>query len=184
MLILVVGAVGGVGTTTLVAELVKRGGPSVALDLADGTLAARLERGTYPLDSVVYQRQTQTAIVDDLALRRPVLLWTPACRLNPARVGQLLAAVGQRWPLVADGGLTPPVDLGGLLTTVLIVTRAGHPIADWHVARLRRAYPGAPVVSGDLKAAAAALAAQWLPRPEPTGVRALMRGGPHVNGRR
>jgi hypothetical protein len=91
-------------------------------------------------------------------------------------VGQLLAAVGQRLPLVADGGLAPPAELGPLVTTVLIVTRDGHPLADWHVARLQRAHPGAHVVSGDLKAAAAALAAQWLPRPEPTGVRALVRG--------
>jgi hypothetical protein len=40
------------------------------------------------------------------------------------------------------------------------------PVADWHETRLRREHPELRIVTGDLKAAGKALAAELLPRPE------------------
>jgi hypothetical protein len=63
--------------------------------------------------------------------------------------------------VVADGGLAPPPPLAALATLILIVS-ANTPVARWHEERLKRQWPEARAVVGDLKAAAQALAEQVL----------------------
>ena len=81
MLILVIGAKGGVGATALAKELAL-GGNGVGLDLADGQLAAQLERTAWTLTRVVFSssRQRRQAL-DDVVQRRITLLWMPECSL-------------------------------------------------------------------------------------------------------
>jgi hypothetical protein len=167
MLILVVGVVGGAGTTTLAHELIRQGKPTVGLDLSDGTLAARVDRRTYPLESATFSRRRQQQVIDEIVRQRYTLLWTPACRLQPHRVWALVNAVTQRIDIVTDGGLQPPSAVWELATAQLAVNReSDDPVAAWHEARLRQAHPDVRVVTGDLKAAGKALAAELLPKPE------------------
>jgi hypothetical protein len=167
MLILVVGVVGGAGTTTLAHELIKQGKPTVGLDLSDGTLAARVDRRLYPLDTATFSRRNPQSIVEAIVRQRHTLLWTLPCRLQPQRVWNLVSAVAQRIDVVADGGLQPPPGVWELATVQLAVNRAGNdPVAEWHAARVRQAHPQVRVVTGDLKEAGKALAAELLPKPE------------------
>jgi len=167
MLILVVGVVGGAGTTTLAHELIRQGKPTVGLDLSDGTLAARLDRRLYPLDAATFSRRGHRQVVEELVQRRYTLLWTPACRTQPSRVWSLVQAVSQRIDVVADGGLKPPSGVWDLAPVQLAVNReTDDPVAHWHGARLRREHPDVRIVTGDLKAAGKALARELLPRPE------------------
>jgi hypothetical protein len=167
MLILVVGVVGGAGTTTLAHELIRQGKPTVGLDLSDGTLAARIDRRTYPIDSAAFSRRRQQQVIEDIVRQRYTLLWTSACRLRPQRVWALVSAVAQRIDIVADGGLQPPAGGWDLATVKLAVNReSDDPVAAWHEARLRQAHPDVRVVTGDLNAAGKALAVELLPKPE------------------
>lgn len=167
MLILVVGVVGGAGTTTLAHELIKQGKPTVGLDLSDGTLIARVDRRLYALEAAAYSRRSQQQVIEEIVLRRYTLLWTPGCRLQPQRVWSLVSAVTQRIDVVVDGGLQPPPGVWELATVQLAVNRVGNdPVAAWHEARVRQAHPQVRVVTGDLKAAGKTLAAELLPKPE------------------
>jgi hypothetical protein len=167
MLMLVVGVVGGAGATTLAHELIRHGRPTVGLDLADGTLSARVDRRLYPLQTAAFARRDPQQVVEDIVRQRYTLLWTPACRAEPQRVWELIRAVSQRVDLVADGGLEPPPDVWALAAVQLAVNREGDdPAAAWHENRLRRAHPEIRVVTGDLKAAGKALAEELLPKPE------------------
>jgi hypothetical protein len=106
-------------------------------------------------------------VIEDIVQRRYTLLWTPGCRLQPHRVWGLVSAVAQRIDMVADGGLQPPPGVWELATVQLAVNREGaDPVAEWHAAQLRQAHPNVRVVTGDLKAAGKALAAELLPKPE------------------
>lgn len=170
MLILVVGVVGGVGTTTLAYELLKAGGPAVPLDLADGTLIGRLDRSCLALEMLALRRGSRLALIDAIVNDRSPLLWTPVCAAETVAtpVWELVRAIAQRLPLVADGGLEPPAAIWPLADLALAVTRPErNPVSDWHESRLKQAHPGVQCVAGDLKAAATALAAELLPRPAP-----------------
>lgn len=167
MLILITGVVGGAGTTTLAHELIKQGRPAVGLDLGDGMFAARLDRRSYPLATATFSRRNQQQVVDDIVRQRYTLLWTPPCRTQPQRVWELVNAISQRIDIVADGGLRPPSGVWEAAAIQLAVNRVDEdPVAQWHEAQLRAAHPDLRVVTGDLKAAGKALAAELLPKPE------------------
>lgn len=171
MLMLLVGTVGGVGTTTLAATCLKQGAPAIGLDLADGMLATRIERPVVALESIVFSRRPVLETLETLVARRPVLLWTPGCAIDLPRVQRCIAALQQRLPVIVDGGLTPPGILWELATVALAVSRRDDPVAAWHEQRLRQAHPGLKVVTGDLQQAGNALVAQYLPRPATRTVR-------------
>ncbi len=175
MVILVVGAVGGAGATTLAYELLRHGGRAVPLDLADGTLCARVERRLYPLDAAAFTRRQPQTVIEEIIARQTPLLWTANCQTAPERVWELVRTLAQRIPIVADGGLHPPAPIWELATVTLAVNRAAQegeadPVARWHEQRLRREQPGLRVVTGDLRAAGEALAGELLPKPERQGL--------------
>lgn len=161
MLILCVGAKGGLGTTTLAYQLA-RCAEAVPLDAADGRLAA--EPGLPVLDlSTVPQwtaRRRSHTLQQILQSRQP-LLWTPSCTVWQALVTAFVRDLATLGHVVADGGLAPPPPLATLATLILIVS-ADTPVARWHEERLKRQWPEARAVVGDLKAAAQALAEQVL----------------------
>ena len=166
MLILIVGAVGGAGCTTLAHELLKQGkrATTVGLDMSDGTFSALIERRIYALDKVAFSRLPKQQLVEMELRRRYTLLWTAACRLSAARVWAFVTTVAQRLDLIVDGGLAPPPGVWDLAAVQLVVNRAGDdPVARWHEQQLRQAHPEIRVVTGDLKAAGHALADQLLP---------------------
>ncbi len=165
MLILVVGTAGGVGTTKLICEFLKHSASAIALDLADGSLAGRLDRNVYPLDTLVFSRRDRLTLIDELVKRRPVLLWNQVCTAHPEQVWTLIREIAQRMPLIADGGLLPPEGIWELADVQLAVSREGDVVSAWHEKRLKAFHPALRVVSGDLKLAGAALANQLLPKP-------------------
>lgn len=145
-MILVVGAKGGVGTTTAALSLIRalRG---VGLDAADGTLAARLDRPTYLLAHVaLLGRGAFQEAVDHVVRRGITLLWTPECAFLADPVRAFVRAVDERRPVVVDGGIEPPRELAdGWAGTVVIVSIPDHPVAQYHERRLLSRFPGALV---------------------------------------
>ena len=75
--ILVVGAKGGVGTTTVAHELT-RVGKTLAVDAADGALAARLGRATWNLTHEIYAATGawRAKLIEQALKKRVTLLFT------------------------------------------------------------------------------------------------------------
>lgn len=172
MLLLVVGAKGGMGATTL-ARLLCRQAEAVPLDAADGRLAADLSvPGASVLDLVDTPQWTvarRSQMADQAARTRQPLLWSRACGVWPDQVATFVVDVAALTTVVADGGITPPPDLASLASLVLIVS-ADDPVARWHEQRLKAQHPEACAVVGDLRAAAQAIAAQTLGIPARKGL--------------
>ncbi|TET49280.1 MAG: hypothetical protein E3J64_09870 [Anaerolineales bacterium] len=145
MLVLVTGAKGGVGTTTMALHLA-RGEKVVALDLADGQLAARLERATWPLaDAAILEGARRRQAVNNAVKRRVTLLWTPECAVAPDKAWSFVRAVADRGALIADGSVDPPTDVDDLVDVAVILS-VDNPVGRYHQRRLADRYPGAIVV--------------------------------------
>jgi hypothetical protein len=172
MLLLVVGAKGGLGVTTLARLLCRQAG-AVPLDAADGRLAADLSApGSSVLDLADSPQWTvarRSQMADQVARTRQPLLWSRACAVWPEQVAAFVADVAALTPIVADGGIDPPPDLVRLASLVLIVS-ADDPVARRHEQRLKAQWPAALAVVGDLKAAAQAIATQTLGVPVRRGL--------------
>jgi hypothetical protein len=163
MFVLVLGAKGGVGTTTFafhLAQAVK----AVPLDAADGSLA--LQSGGYgqslDLSRIVqWTDHLRTRQAEMVARRRRTLLWTPPCGVWSEMVWDFVREVADLAHVVVDGGLAPPEDLAeqGLVDLIFVIS-AEEEIARWHERRLKGLWPGARVLVGDLKAAAQAIAVE------------------------
>jgi hypothetical protein len=152
-MILVIGAKGGVGATTFATELT-RITEGIGLDLADGQLAARLERPTWALSQLAFALPAALRErVDDIVRRRATLLWTPDCALSTEKTLSALRDIDNRCPIVADGGIEPPQGSEQLAEAVVIVSTEDD-IAGWHERRLLARFPGATVVAGTREAAA------------------------------
>jgi len=155
---LVIGAKGGVGATRVARTLVKAG-DAIALDLADGQLAARLERTTWPLAWLAFVTPTQRrTMIETIVQRCLSLVWSPECSLNPVQAWAAVREVDVRRPVVIDGGITPPTEAAQQADTIIIVS-AETDLARWHTRRMSAQYPQATVTLGT-KDAARALAAQ------------------------
>lgn len=151
MLVLVMGAKGGVGTTS-VAEHLARAGKGIGLDLADGQLAARLERPTWTLADAALRSAQQQRIVDQAVKRKVSLLWTPVCAALPnvnGAVWSFVNAVADRVTVVADGGIEPLDEISHLADVAVIVS-AESDVAQFHTNRLKRRFPQAQVLTLDL----------------------------------
>jgi hypothetical protein len=152
MLILAIGAKGGVGTTSLALALVKAG-HGVAVDLADGQLAARLGRKTWTMKRLVFMLNgRRQRAIEAIVEKRPTLLWSPECSLKPEGVVDLARGAADRLPVVVDGGIDypnvavpqPPLDdLADVADRVIIVTKESSNVASYHEERLKRRFPGA-----------------------------------------
>jgi len=160
MIVLIVGAVGGAGTTTLATTLLRQGVPAMGLDLADGMLAARMERRVYPLEQAVFSRGDRLVEIDRIVKNRPALVWTPGCATDPERVWSFVNDLAKRIPIIADGGVEPPAGIWGLTNYAFAVSRKDDFVAAWHEQRLRQVYPELHVVTGALQAAGNAIAEQ------------------------
>lgn len=157
MFILVIGAKGGVGTTSLAVNLARETS-GVGLDLADGQLAAQLERKAWALSGLAFSagQQRQRAI-DRIVKHRISLLWTPECNLAGDAAWKVARAVADRSTLVADGGIgeDPAPQASGIADVIVIVTVKSedgkdNPVARHHEARLQEQYPTAAVIRLDL----------------------------------
>ena len=160
MLVLIVGTVGGAGTTTLATTLLRQGVPAIGLDLADGMLAGRIERRVFPLEQAVFSRENPLVQINRIIARQPALVWTPGCATDPGRVWNFVRDLAERIPIIADGGLEPPAGVWDLTSHAFAVTRKDDPVAAWHEQQLRQAHPGLHVVTGALQAAGSAIAEQ------------------------
>jgi nucleoside-diphosphate-sugar epimerase len=152
MLILVIGAKGGVGATSLAKELVQ-GGNTVGLDLTDGQLAAQLERTAWTLTRVVFSspRQRRQAL-DEVVRRRITLLWMPECSLAIEDAVGFVRAVTDRVDVVADGGIEPLEEIAALADVVIVVTEE-NPVAQYHERKLKGRFPDALVIQYDRETA-------------------------------
>jgi len=164
MLILVVGAKGGIGTTTLAQHLCWQAN-AVPLDAADGTLAFQMAGPSAPvLDLSLTAQWTASrrgrAVEQAVETRQP-LLWMPVCTVWREPVMAFVWDAAALGHVVADGGTTPPPALVDTASLVLIVS-ADTPVAQWHERRLMQQWPQAHAVLGDLKAAAQAIAEETL----------------------
>lgn len=172
MFLIVIGAKGGLGATTLV-RLLCRQADAVPLDAADGRLAVDLSTpGVSVLDLADTPQWTvarRSQMADQVARTRQPLLWSRACAVWPDQVAAFVADVAALTVVVADGGIAPPPDLVKLASLILIVS-ADDPVARWHEQRLKAQCPEACAVVGDLKAAAQAIAAQTLGVPVRRGL--------------
>ncbi len=149
MLALLMGAKGGVGTSS-VARHLARETRGLGLDLADGQLAALLERKTWSLAGLAFAASAQRQnAVDRIVKRRITLLWTPECALAQDRAWATVRAVADRATVVVDGGIEPPEGIAELADVAVVVTTGG-PVAQYHVERLKRRFPNAGVVALDL----------------------------------
>lgn len=170
MLILLIGAKGGLGTTSLALNLV-RGQKGIGLDLYDGQLAVRLDRQAWSLARPAFATTgRRREAIEQIVKHRHTLLWTPACRLAGEDTWQFVRGVADRALVVADGGIRPPEDAADVADVILIAS-ADHPVARYHERRLQDCFPQASVVTMDLAKArhetretARAVAARWLGR--------------------
>jgi len=164
MLILVVGAKGGLGATTLVQHLCRQAN-AVPLDAADGTLALQMAGPGAPvldLIGIVQWTADQRGHAVEYAVEtRQPLLWSAACTVWRAPVMAFVWDAAALGHVIADGGTTPPPALVDLASLVLIVS-ADNPVAQWHEHRLNQQWPQAHAVVGDLKAAAQVIAEETL----------------------
>ncbi|MCP4542647.1 MAG: hypothetical protein GY832_36455 [Chloroflexi bacterium] len=150
MLILVVGAKGGVGTTSLALHLTREL-KAIGLDAADGQLAAHLERKTWTLAGLAFSagNQRQNAI-DRIVKQRISLLWTPECDLAGDSVWDIVQAIADRTTIIADGGITPLPQIAERANAILIASAWGNPVSAYHERKLKQQFPGASVVSLNL----------------------------------
>ena len=165
MLILVVGAKGGTGTTTFVKTLVSSA-RLIGLDAADGALAGWLERPRYALKDVVgWGEQRLAERARRLARQRPVLLWDVVCDVFP-QPPMLLQMVARLGTVVIDGGIEPSPVLWKLADRALIIS-LDDPAALYHEDCLKRRWrevhggSKATAVVGNVEDAARALARKW-----------------------
>ena len=153
---LIVGAKGGVGTTTVAQELI-RAGKALAVDTADGSLAACLERATWPLSRDLYTATGtwRAALIEKALQKRITLLWTAEQAASTAADApwEFVRDLARRGPVVIDGGIEPPTAVDTLITQVVIVTQPDNSLARWHVAQLQQRYPAALVSAGSRQAA-------------------------------
>jgi nucleoside-diphosphate-sugar epimerase len=157
-MILVIGAKGGVGTTLVAQELV-RSGDAVGFDLADGQLAARLERTTWPLAWLTFVSGAQRReMISTIVQRRYTLVWSAECSVSPEAAWQAVRDIAARRPVVIDGGIAPTDDALRWSEQIAIVT-AENDVARWHAQRWIKRFPHAVVIAGT-KEAARAVAAQ------------------------
>ncbi len=148
MLILVIGAKGGVGATALAKELAL-GGNGVGLDLADGQLAAQLERTAWTLTRVVFSPPGQRRqALDDVVRRLITLLWMPECSLVIEDAVGFVRAVTDRVDVVADGGIEPLEEIAALADVVIVVSE-DNPVAQHHERRWKDRFPDALVTQYD-----------------------------------
>jgi hypothetical protein len=146
-MILVMGAKGGVGTTRTALELIRTGN-AIAVDLADGRLAAQLERATLHLATLGYASAfEQRLMVDEIIRKGTPLIWTETSPLVSAKIWPALSAIALRRPVVIDGGLEPPIDLKPWLQQVIIVSAATD-LARQHEQHLVQIFPHAIVIDG------------------------------------
>lgn len=150
MLILVVGAKGGIGTTSMALDLV-RGLDAVGLDMAgDRELAAQLGRRAWTLARIVFAMPGQRRrAIDTVVDNRPVLLWTQECALKPSTTAEFIQAVADRDDVVVDGGIRPRQEIAEIADQVIIVTDDDDPVARYHAQKLKKRYSGSLVVSYD-----------------------------------
>lgn len=148
MLILVVGAKGGVGATSMALDLV-RGGNAVGLDMAgDRQLAARLGRRTWTLARIVFAMPGQRRrAIDTVVDNRPVLLWTQECALKPDTTAEFVRAVADRDDVVVDGGMRPRREIAEIADWVIVVTDDDDTVARYHAQKLKKRYSGSLVVA-------------------------------------
>ena len=155
--ILIVGAKGGVGTTTVAHELT-RVGKTLAVDAADGVLAARLGRATWNLTHEIYAATGawRAALIEKALQKRITLLWTveQVVSADATAPWEFVRDLARRGPVVIDGGLEPPAEVDALAMQVVIVTQPDNPLAQWHVAQLQQRYPAARVITGTRQGAA------------------------------
>ena len=172
MLILVVGAKGGLGATTLVQHLCRQAN-AIPLDAADGTLALQMAGPGAPvldLIGIVQWTSDQRGHAVEYAVEtRQPLLWSAACTVWRAPVMAFVWDTAALGHVIADGGTTPPPALVDLASLVLIVS-ADNPVAQWHEQRLKQQWPQAHAVVGDLKAAAQVIAEETLGVPARKGL--------------
>lgn len=163
MLVLVVGAKGGVGATTLAYELRQFAGIAVALDAGDGQFAALSAGMQRPADLSTVAQLTVTARTREAeaaARRGQVYVWSLACAAFPGPLSAYTNQLKALGPVIVDGGLAPPEAVAVLADRIFIVSRDQDPVAAWHEQRLKQRWPQAQVVVGDLRAAAQALGAE------------------------
>jgi len=156
--ILVVGAKGGVGTTTVAQELT-RAGKTLAVDAADGALAARLGRATWNLTHEIYAATGawRAKLIEQALKKRVTLLFSVeniATGSGAEVPWEFVRDMARRVPVVIDSGIEPSAEVDALVTQAVIVTQPDNPLAQWHVAQWQQRYPGARVIAGTRPAAA------------------------------
>ncbi len=162
MLLLIVGAKGGVGATTLAYHISQYLERAVRIDAADGALAARLGGRVLDLSQVgQWPPGEHVQQAERAAQQGQTYLYTRACHAFPVQVTAYLQMLKVLGVVVVDGGLAPPEGLAELADVVLVVSRDQDPVAAWHEQRLKAHWPNARIVVGDLKAAAQGLGAQY-----------------------
>ena len=172
MLILVVGAKGGLGATTLAQNLCRQAN-AVPLDAADGALACQMAGPGAPVFDLIRIVQWTVdqrghAVECAVETRQP-LLWSAACNVWRAPVMAFVWDAAALGHVVADGGINPPPALVDIASLVLIVS-ADTPLAQWHERRLKQQWPQAHAVVGDLKAVAQVIAEETLGIPARKGL--------------
>lgn len=154
--ILIVGAKGGVGTTTVAHELT-RVGKTLAVDAADGTFASRLGRATWNLTREIYAATGvwRAALIEKALQKRITLLWTAeqVTSADATVAWEFVRDLARRGPLVIDGGIEPPTEVDALTTQAVIVTQPDNSVAQWHATQLQQRYPAARVSAGTKLAA-------------------------------
>ena len=170
MIVLVIGAKGGVGTTRVALELAQcaprdygRRTGAVSIDLADGQLAAQRGQTTWALMNLAFGTGAQIQSAREMIVQQSLtLLWSIDCNLVTEPLQNNVRAVGYRCLVVIDGGLEVPSGLEVVADEILIVS-AEDEVARWHERRLQQRYPHARVLEGT-RAAAQAIAAQLFVR--------------------
>ena len=172
MLILVVGAKGGIGTTTLAQHLCWQAN-AVPLEAADGALACQMAGPGAPVLDLIrivhWTADQRGRAVEQAVETRQPLLWSAACTVWRAPVMAFVWDAAALGHVIADGGITPPPALVDVASLLLIVS-ADTPVAQWHERRLKQQWPKAHAVLGDIKAAAQAIAEETLGVPARKGL--------------
>lgn len=149
MLVAVMGAKGGLGTTTVALHLA-RAAKAVALDLSDGQLAARLERKTWALDQLAYSGAAQRRRSAARAIKhRATVLFTPECRVAPDKVSSFIQSLSDRANIVMDAGIEPIHYLDELIDHAIILT-TDTAVARFHQRLLETRYPNHTIIDSPI----------------------------------